>query len=679
MPDKPFTVITYAASASLAAIALIYFFNPNQFIDGDSPMSSARTRKKGIVGLSNPANDCFINSILQSLAGLGDLRLYLIRESHRRELDGPAIYAAVPEKDANGKPMDVRKLTSLQSGEVTRGLKDMIDNLNERPIYKKTISAGAFIQVLEHAFGTRISKSQQDAQELLQIVAERLAEEYHAGRAAWRRARQRIVTKSTNFENTPLRLSGVEERDTDSMGVALESDAPSSSGSSRAKSMDIVEDEEEDHEEEGFSLEGQTEAQIECQYCHFMPKANPTSFVMLNLMVPQKSTTTLNECFDAHFKLEYIDDYKCDKCRLQHAIDSFALKLARAKSKEHRISIENTIDAINKAMENDPEIPPKDIELPDISLAPKRKIARHVQITAFPRVLVIHLSRSIFHVHNRSTKNTSKVSFPERLPLGSILNRRYYKLLGMVSHRGTHNSGHYESFRRQNVYAPFSNPHVHTSDGPYSVPTDNIPSSPASPKLPSEPKMSSFLHPDDLINNSSPNPVQDEFQSLSTASPTHSLISISLSPPSTRPSSRSVSGTTPPNSTVSSDPSPAVGPTLSSTVTSVPPTPSSLSKKLARNPPSSKEQKARPASSSSSSKPAHHPTSLGSTVIKPNPSAAHHRPRFQRRSRKLQTHDCWWRISDDKVKECKTADVLAMQKDVYMLFYEMEREDGEDR
>ncbi|KAF2200700.1 hypothetical protein GQ43DRAFT_373192 [Delitschia confertaspora ATCC 74209] len=37
----------------------------------------------------------------------------------------------------------------------------------------------------------------------------------------------------------------------------------------------------------------------------------------------------------------------------------------------------------------------------------------------------------------------------------------------------------------------------------------------------------------------------------------------------------------------------------------------------------------------------------------------------------------WWRISDDKVKESKTSEVLSMQKEVYLLFYELDRRGDE--
>lgn len=615
MPDKPLTVLTYAASASLAAVALIYFFNPNYLIDGDSSTSSASTRKKGIVGLFNPANDCFINSVLQSLAGLGDLRLYLIRELHRRQLGGPEVYAAVPFVDKNGKAVDGRKMASLQSGEVTQGLKIMLDKLNERPISKKTISATEFVRVLESAFATRISKSQQDAQELLQIVAERLSEEYHAGRGARKRARKLHEDTESGEEITHTETGKTDEED--DLKALLDAGPPPLTADTFGTSESEAENGEGDLlKEEGFPLEGQTEARTECQHCHFVPKAKPTSFVMLNLMVPQKISATLNECFDAHFKREFIDDYKCDKCRLDHAVEVFSKDLARASFPQHREHVEEKISRIHDALATDPEIAPEGVELPDSSLAPKRQIARHVEITSFPKVLVIHLSRSMFDPRSSSTKNLARVSFPERLPLGTLMNRRHYKLLGMVAHRGTHNSGHYETFRRQHFYAPTSTPHTDRSSGPYSTTTTPAQSR---PKLPTSPK------PSQNTTTTTKSQTTAALTTPSNHTPTSSSSSNTQSTPSTRPSSGEI-----------------------------------LDPKSSTDQPSSAQ---RPQSQASRPKSSSKSISMMDVA------------RFKRKKRPVV--DRWWRISDDKIKECKTADVLAMQKEVYLLFYEMEKDNGE--
>ena len=620
MPDRPLTVLTYAASASLAAVALVYFFNPNYLIDGDSSSSSASTRKKGIVGLFNPANDCFINCILQSLAGLGDLRLYLIREIHRRELEGPETYAAVPLVDSKGKEVDGVKLASLQSGEVTLGLKNMIDRLNERPIYKKTISAANFIKVLEHAFGTKISKSQQDAQELLQIVAERLSEEYHAGREARKRAKTvhngivlHVESDSTQREaqQSDIEVDGTTES------------IPITQKPVNANELDLLAE-----EEDGFPLEGQTEARTECQFCHFVPKASPTSFVMLNLMVPQKSSTTLNECFDAHFKTEYIDDYKCDKCRLEHAVEAYSKEFECARSDEQKATIQTSISKLRSALQQDPEKTPEGVELPDTKLAPKRRIARHIEITTFPKVLVVHLSRSVFDPRSSSTKNLAKVTFPEKLPVGGLLNRRNYKLLGMVTHKGTHNSGHYETFRRQHLYPPYSTPHVANASGPYSATPNQSRSVLSSPQIFAEtPNLSQEA------NASASNPDTTGRASSSSASPS----SNSQSPPSTRPSSGSTNGA---NSHKDAD--------VSTAPQQLPTGIDSAKDRLL-----SPEPKSRPSTATTSK------------------SSAMDVGRFKRKKRPV---DRWWRISDDKVKECKTSDVLSMQREVYMLFYEVDKE-----
>ena len=591
MPDKPLTVFTYAASASLAAVALVYFFHPSYLFDGDTSQSS-NARKKGIVGLQNPANDCFINCVLQSLAGLGDLRVFLIREIHRRELVSSEIYDTVPLHDLNGKLLNEQKMQGLQNGLVTKGLKDMIDRLNEKPIYRKTISANAFIRVLEHAFGSTISKSQQDAQEFLQLVAERLSEEYHAGTKARRRFADLAEKDQSNLPK--------EERD------------------------DV-----ESQDEDGFSLEGKTETRVECEHCHFIPKAKPTSFVMLNLMVPQRASSTLNDCFDAHFKREFIDDYKCDKCRLVHALELYRAQKGNARSEAERTRLQSFITMIEEALEDDPETLPDKLILPDIKHAPKRKISRHVEITKFPRVLVIHLSRSIYDRYSYSMKNSARVTFPERFPLGGILRRRQYKLLGVITHKGTHNSGHYETFRRQHVYAPYSNPHANQDTGPYSTRSSLAPTPNSNPN--EQPPLDTTAG-QGSVSLAVPSGGDSESQTSPRTSGTHSLPS---TPPSTAPEDAQVHHDNPKTAPV--------------------PTYVSKAAPVDKNATATDQYLSVPAENSPRAK-----------------DAAGREPSARLKRRKKPPVDRWWRISDDKIKECKTAEVLGMVREVYMLFYEME-------
>lgn len=593
MPDKPLTIATYAAGASLAAITLVYVFGPTFFLDDDA----AGTRKKGVVGLSNAANDCFINSILQTLAGLPDLRIYLIRETHRRKLDGPEVYDVDPERSTVGpRPVKRWELEGLQKGLVTYALKEVLDKLNERPIYKKTISPQPFIRALERAFGSRISRQQHDAQEFLQIITDRLCDEYHAGAKARRLAQKSgiaIVTGDTASERQEI---------AEQFGI-------SATETSAINDKEDVPEDELSLSEEGFPFEGRIESQIECLTCGFKPKPAISTFVTLTLNVPQTSSTSLNKCLDGIFKVEHIEDFRCEYCRLEHALRSKTQELARASAAETKQLIQAEIDKIREALENDPEITPEGVALPDASQAPKRRIARHMYISSFPKVLALHLSRSVFAVGSVSTKNLAKVSFPESLPLGGLLNRKNYRLLGMVSHKGTHNSGHYESFRRQVQPVPYSTPHSFGTEGVYSVQGSPNPSAVQSPRI----STSNLTSGND---RAPPIPVIPALNS---------------------PSLQSLSSQ---SSTTSRGPAP----------TSAPRDDDSLQL------PSSSPTSSRPKSLRSLKDKA-------SSITEVNP--------LKRRPKR--TSNRWWRISDDKVKESKTSDVLSMQKEVYLLFYELDR------
>ncbi|KAF1812939.1 cysteine proteinase, partial [Eremomyces bilateralis CBS 781.70] len=639
MPERPLTIATYAAGASLAAITLVYVFGPTFFLDHEEPGS----QKRGAVGLTNYANDCFINSILQALAGLPDLRKYLIREVHRRKLDGIDVYSATPDEitgpTLKSREITLSKLESLRQGIVTHALKDVLDNLNERPIARKTISAQGFIAALEHGFRSRISRQQQDAHEFLQLVTERLRDEYHAGRKARARAR-RFGLQVPEIGVHPDVADGETKQ-----GEATEEN----------EQDDTVEDVAED----GFPFEGKLESHIECQTCGFKPKPAASQFVIFTLNVPQTSITTLNRCFDGMFKVENIDDYKCDRCRLEHAIAIKEHELSRTDPESARHStLTSEISRLNDAIITDPENPPPDVPLPDRKHAPKRRIQRHSQISHHPKILAIHLSRSIYSMAS-STKNLAKVHFPETLSLGSLLDVKTYRLLTVVTHKGGHNSGHYESFRRQIASIPFSTSVTFGAEGAYSrahSPSLSHAGSPHSSALPSvaqSPKLGAVLPAtnSDTTGTSKGKDAEDAGISLSPLSPgsvPQRMKSPSLSSVSSRESIAALRRPAP-TSTPRDMPSvKLVSDESGSSETSATGRPSTSRSILSRSATATPESAKRPQRSASQ-----------------RLSSAHAKRKAKKRDAK------WWRISDEKVKECKTSDVLGMQKEVYLLFYEL--------
>ncbi|KAM3505762.1 hypothetical protein MY10362_002735 [Beauveria mimosiformis] len=669
MPDKSLTVVSYAAGASLAAAALIYVFGPTFAIDHDGTSS----KKKTIVGLRNQANDCFINSVLQALAGLGDLRIYLIRETHRRLIEDSAVYANLiqpgssDEDGSGGGKIPEWKIQGLQDGLVTHGLKEMLDHLNERPIAKKAISPFPFVRVLEVAFKQRISRQQQDAQEFLQIVAERLKDEYHAGQRARLHARSAVKgSRSSSSSNSNPEQSDTEKNATNdtingtttngTTNDTTNDTAASATNESNGDGVNSQSNSDTDsllpnpalpatapplpiELEDGFPMEGKYESHLECQTCGYKTKPREETFCTITLAVPQVMSTSLSSCFDGIFKTEYIDDFKCEMCRLVQTVANLEHEVSRSTSESFKTNALDSIAKLNKAILTDPEQPPEGVDLGDIRYAPKRRIAKTTRMTIFPQILAIHLSRSIYGVGQMTQKNSAKVSFPEQLPLGGLADQRRYKLLGMVTHRGGHNSGHYEAFRRQNVSPHFPNQNTFMQSEVYS----KTPTPLSTPVMRAKNADSPATSTPDLLSPTS-----------TAASSTPSLDCVPMQPPRSVPWSAMPERNTPMTNGRDRD-------TDSSSLRSVAASTKSALSRLASGRLDGGSKSASPKLRPQSQLQSQPANSLAGSMKRAKPKKA------------KQHLDRWWRVSDEKVREAKTGEVLSMQKEVYLLFYELEK------
>ena len=663
----------YLAGISLAVVTLGYIFGPSLFShgsqDGGSNSSSnninsnggSQTKKLTAIGLINPANDCFINSILQALSGLPSLRRYLQTEVALRAHDGQDIYLVGTDEanELNGKPLKLVSLTGLRQAQVSKGLKTVLDDLNEKSPVRRSISARRFIAIIESAFQQRISRQQQDAQEFLQIVIDRLADEYEAGKEARTKHEKRLLESHTQ---SPQASSSEEGED---RGSSTE-DADESSGADamqlegNAESIELKRVHTRGSTTNGFPFTGSLESKIRCLACGFEPKRMKSTFNCLALSVPQSaSSCSLHDCFDLLLKTETIDDFRCDRCRLTNAREQLTYRISKMDDKKdaskRKLYVE-TLARYDKCIAEDPENPPKDLPMPSLETAPKCKISRSQRIAEYPRTLAIHLSRSMYTNGSYAMKNSAKVSFPSTMRIGPVKHARRYELAAVVTHQGSHNSGHYEAYkpqqtrirrRRRSAAAKLDG----GEDRPSTAPNGTAPAE--------EARRRGELSP--TING--------EMPESATRRPATAL---ALTPEGESPSRpRKVQAA----EKLKLDRGRQRADSMHDGVNDDEEENFSLENEAEEGRPVSNGWSFWKRGNRSS------PLAPSSPSPASSPMTAGKKPRLHRKEVKKVEDPAWWRISDDKVRECKLSTMLSMQREVYLLFYELvpeEKGDGDE-
>ncbi|KAG5370221.1 Ubiquitin carboxyl-terminal hydrolase 16 [Yarrowia sp. C11] len=444
------TLVTTTATTSLC----IYIFAPSLLPDHMFSVFSSRSKRPGryTVGLVNLANDCFANSNLQALASLRSLLLYI----------DEAMLVGIPQENLldhsrkNNYPVDAKGKQYLR---LTRALGSMIMELNEPVKNPKTVSPWKFLVILEQIYNSRISRNQHDAHELLHLILECLSNEYEA---AVKDGILRPGKQAGSDGEESVASSSIPEADIGTDFVP----APPTTQSTVSDPEMLA----------SFPFEGSTIDRIACSRCGYLPPVQPTTFLVLSLMVPQKRHASLTDLIDRMTAPEYIKDYGCVSCRLKavssnpSAYIGSGINGSKAKYTPELVEqLSSYSDKIDQLPEELEDALPKNISSP---------ISKSTRFSKLPLILSLHLSRSIYSGDNAS-RNSCKVSCPEFIDLYEsnpnvrsredspgeqdedamssglkslkAKKRVKYRLVAMIRHNGTHYTGHYECYRRKNL------------------------------------------------------------------------------------------------------------------------------------------------------------------------------------------------------------------------------------
>jgi ubiquitin C-terminal hydrolase len=417
-----------------------------------SKMMLVRRKKKAgkyTVGLVNPANDCFANSNLQALASLRLLYGYISALElaappdavNLNGIDEPSMSSAssttssAPAND--NKPTPRSSIKSNPKGietsliGLTLALGKTILALNEPVLTPKSLSPWPFLRVIEAFYNSHISRNQHDAHELLHLILESLETEHERVSKFNAAQKQQQQNQNDGSKVTEAALPMPE-----------------------------------------FPFKGTTIDKITCSKCGYSPTTSSSTFIVFSLMVPQKKSAHLTDLLNEVSSPEYIKDYGCVRCRVNHVIAT-----ASATGQDREFAAALAPYAENRLLELPDEL---EARLPRSITSP---ISKSMQFGRLPAILAIHLSRSIYGGYGAS-RNSCKVTVVETIELWENIddspstgaasgkakpakemksaiemaaqllgNRRKvtYRLVAMIRHKGTHHAGHYECFRRKNL------------------------------------------------------------------------------------------------------------------------------------------------------------------------------------------------------------------------------------
>lgn len=314
-------------------------------------MFTSKRKDKFTTGLINTRNDCFANSSVQAFASLPGLNLYL--------------------NDILQRHQDVQRLglEEIPKLPLHMALAVIVDQLQEQITTTKAMSVWPFLQVIESIFNSKISTNQNDAHELIQLILETL-------------------------ENENIKLKKFNK--------------------SKAIKKDIIIPE--------FPFNGLLADQLTCLSCRNSSTPSFHPFSVFSIPVPESNTAKLTEMFK-NSESETINGYNCLRCKI-NAI----LKIEEGKKEKGVVitdelsqilsqlqDLNNRNVSINSDLSETLENFIKNYKYETfIADAFKSTIVKKTLVVKAPKLLTVHLSRSMFS-GQFFTRNGCRVEFDELL------------------------------------------------------------------------------------------------------------------------------------------------------------------------------------------------------------------------------------------------------------------------
>lgn len=169
-------------------------------------------------------------------------------------------------------------------------------------------------------------------------------------------------------------------------------------------------------------FEGAFKNSSTCTACKHELKSYTLPMLELTLLPPNQSRISVSECIETTLGSELVEDYNCVYCQI--------VQLKRRGQDVSRFEQELSRN--------------QDFELPRTVPRSRVSLQRNSSLVKLPQILILHINRSVFG-SSYATRNSIDITYTEELRIQDTL----YELRSLVTHRGSHDHGHYISYRRR--------------------------------------------------------------------------------------------------------------------------------------------------------------------------------------------------------------------------------------